>query len=468
MTYHGPGQIVAYPVVDLSAKPDVRKYVAALEEAMIRTCADWGVAAGRHPEHRGAWVGPRKIGAVGVHLSRWITTHGLAFNADADLAHFGAIVPCGIGDPRLGVTTPGGRARRAAAAPRRRSPRSRSGWPAHLVRGRWSGSAGTAASTSAPSRSGDARRRAGAAPAPVRGAGRLLAAGDRPHRARGRPRPRRRAASCARRPGPTCRSARSATCTASPSARARPPRAGGGLRTGQETAFAARLPAGFAPRLSDEHREWGWFTPEEARRAAPLGRAAPGGPARRGRGRPARRACPRPRFVIPFRPPPGPGQDTKMITVEKIGGTSMSKFDDVLANIMLRDPKHVYGRVYIVSAYAGVTNELLEHKKTGVPGIYAKFASGDDYHGALEALLGKLKEINAGFAATRARRGGGRRLPRPAHEGAARLPGLDAPRAGQRLPAPRQRAPRGPGDAGRHRRGPQRVQQRGHPEGARA
>ncbi|HET8722648.1 MAG TPA: aspartate kinase, partial [Anaeromyxobacteraceae bacterium] len=87
-----------------------------------------------------------------------------------------------------------------------------------------------------------------------------------------------------------------------------------------------------------------------------------------------------------------------MITVEKIGGTSMTKFDDVLANIMLRDPNRVYGRVYVVSAYAGVTNELLEHKKTGQPGIYAKFASGDDYHGALQGLLQKLKEINAGFA----------------------------------------------------------------------
>jgi aspartate kinase len=87
-----------------------------------------------------------------------------------------------------------------------------------------------------------------------------------------------------------------------------------------------------------------------------------------------------------------------MITVEKIGGTSMSKFDDVLRNIMLRDPKQVNGRVYIVSAYAGVTNELLEHKKSGVPGIYATFASGDDYHRPLEALLGKLKQINAGFA----------------------------------------------------------------------
>ena len=87
-----------------------------------------------------------------------------------------------------------------------------------------------------------------------------------------------------------------------------------------------------------------------------------------------------------------------MITVEKIGGTSMSAFGDVLANIMLRDPARVYGRVYVVSAYAGVTNQLLEHKKTGEKGIYAKFAIGDDYAAALGALTGKLKEINRGFA----------------------------------------------------------------------
>jgi aspartate kinase len=84
-----------------------------------------------------------------------------------------------------------------------------------------------------------------------------------------------------------------------------------------------------------------------------------------------------------------------MLTVEKIGGTSMSAFDEVLKNIMLRDPSHVHGRVYVVSAYAGVTNELLEHKKTGAPGIYAKFASNGDYAGALEGLLVKLKAINA-------------------------------------------------------------------------
>jgi aspartate kinase len=88
-----------------------------------------------------------------------------------------------------------------------------------------------------------------------------------------------------------------------------------------------------------------------------------------------------------------------MITVEKIGGTSMTQFGEVLNNIMLRDPKAVYGRVYVVSAYAGVTNELLEHKKTGAPGIYAKFAQGDNYAAAMDALTAKLKGINEGFAA---------------------------------------------------------------------
>ena len=87
-----------------------------------------------------------------------------------------------------------------------------------------------------------------------------------------------------------------------------------------------------------------------------------------------------------------------MITVEKIGGTSMSHFEDVLKNIMLRDPQTVFGRVYVVSAYAGVTNALLEHKKTGEQGIYAKFAAGGEYAVALDALTRKLQEINAGMA----------------------------------------------------------------------
>jgi aspartate kinase len=84
-----------------------------------------------------------------------------------------------------------------------------------------------------------------------------------------------------------------------------------------------------------------------------------------------------------------------MLTVEKIGGTSMSQFDQVLKNIMLRDPARIFGRVYVVSAYAGVTNELLEHKKTGVPGVYATFASGGNYGAALDTLLEKLKAMNA-------------------------------------------------------------------------
>ncbi len=105
VTYHGPGQLVAYPVLDLADRPDVRRFVGDLEGAMVRTCADFGVDAGRHPQHRGAWAGPRKIGAVGVHLSRWITTHGIALNVSPDLLHFGAIVPCGIADPGLGVTS---------------------------------------------------------------------------------------------------------------------------------------------------------------------------------------------------------------------------------------------------------------------------------------------------------------------------------------------------------------------------
>jgi lipoyl(octanoyl) transferase len=105
VTYHGPGQVVGYPILDLSDRPDVRRYVGALEEAMIRTCAGYGLDAARHEEHRGCWIGPRKIGAVGVHFSRWITSHGFAFNVRPELAHFQAIVPCGIAEPGLGVTS---------------------------------------------------------------------------------------------------------------------------------------------------------------------------------------------------------------------------------------------------------------------------------------------------------------------------------------------------------------------------
>ena len=86
-----------------------------------------------------------------------------------------------------------------------------------------------------------------------------------------------------------------------------------------------------------------------------------------------------------------------MISVEKIGGTSMSAFDQVLHHIMLQDKSRIYGRIYVVSAYSGVTNQLLEHKKTGEPGIYALFANGQDYMVALANLADSLKAINAGF-----------------------------------------------------------------------
>ncbi|HET7291076.1 MAG TPA: lipoyl(octanoyl) transferase LipB [Vicinamibacteria bacterium] len=97
VTYHGPGQIVAYPILELEpGRRDVHRYVRDLEEVMIRACADYGVAAGRIPGLTGAWVGDAKIGAIGVRISRWVTSHGLAFNVSTDLAPFGLIVPCGI------------------------------------------------------------------------------------------------------------------------------------------------------------------------------------------------------------------------------------------------------------------------------------------------------------------------------------------------------------------------------------
>jgi lipoyl(octanoyl) transferase len=99
VTYHGPGQLVAYPIIDLKPdRRDVRKYMWSLEETMIRTCADFGLSATRVEGLNGAWIGDRKVGAVGVRISRWVTMHGLALNANSDLSHFELIVPCGIQD----------------------------------------------------------------------------------------------------------------------------------------------------------------------------------------------------------------------------------------------------------------------------------------------------------------------------------------------------------------------------------
>lgn len=97
VTYHGPGQLVAYPILDLRPdRQDVHRYVRDLEDVMIRVCAEFHVAAARIPKLTGAWVGADKIGAIGVRISRWITSHGIAFNVTTDLDYFKLIVPCGI------------------------------------------------------------------------------------------------------------------------------------------------------------------------------------------------------------------------------------------------------------------------------------------------------------------------------------------------------------------------------------
>lgn len=103
VTYHGPGQLVGYPILNLSPdRRDVKRYVTDLEETLIRTLSDWGIRGERstRPERvTSVWVGDDKIAAIGVHLSRWITTHGFALNVtDEPIPFFGGIVPCGIVD----------------------------------------------------------------------------------------------------------------------------------------------------------------------------------------------------------------------------------------------------------------------------------------------------------------------------------------------------------------------------------
>jgi lipoate-protein ligase B len=97
VTYHGPGQIVGYPIVDLTAiNLDLKRYLERLEEVMIRAAAAYGVSAGRQPGMTGAWVGDRKIGAIGVRVEKWVTSHGFALNANTDLRGFDLIIPCGL------------------------------------------------------------------------------------------------------------------------------------------------------------------------------------------------------------------------------------------------------------------------------------------------------------------------------------------------------------------------------------
>ena len=114
LTYHGPGQRVAYAMLDLKRRrPDVRAYVAALEEWIIRTLGSFNVRGERREDRVGVWVKrpdkgkahEDKIAAIGVRLRRWVSFHGIAINVEPDLSHFAAIVPCGVADPRYGVTS---------------------------------------------------------------------------------------------------------------------------------------------------------------------------------------------------------------------------------------------------------------------------------------------------------------------------------------------------------------------------
>lgn len=104
VTYHGPGQLVGYPIMDLKPdRCDVHQYVRDLEQVLIEAAGAFGVAAVRVPGLTGAWVGQEKLAAIGVRIARWVTSHGFAFNVSTNLAHFGLIVPCGIAD--RGVTS---------------------------------------------------------------------------------------------------------------------------------------------------------------------------------------------------------------------------------------------------------------------------------------------------------------------------------------------------------------------------
>jgi len=100
VTYHGPGQVVGYPIVNLNEwKRDVHLYARALEDVLIATLAEFGIAAERSSGMTGVWTGGAKIAAIGVHISRWVTSHGFALNVSTDLSYFGYIVPCGLHKP---------------------------------------------------------------------------------------------------------------------------------------------------------------------------------------------------------------------------------------------------------------------------------------------------------------------------------------------------------------------------------
>lgn len=115
VTYHGPGQLVGYPIVDLRQwRRDVAGYLRALEQALIEAAGEFGIVAGRESGMTGVWTGGAKIAAMGVHISRWVTSHGFALNVTTDLSYFQYIVPCGLaGKPVTSME------RLLGAAPRR-------------------------------------------------------------------------------------------------------------------------------------------------------------------------------------------------------------------------------------------------------------------------------------------------------------------------------------------------------------
>ena len=112
VTYHGPGQIVAYPIMDLREwKRDVGAFVRGIEQVLIDALSDFGIEARRIARCTGVWVGDAKIGAIGVHLSRWVSTHGWALNVAPDLSYFQYIVPCGLAKPVTSMAALGVNAR---------------------------------------------------------------------------------------------------------------------------------------------------------------------------------------------------------------------------------------------------------------------------------------------------------------------------------------------------------------------
>lgn len=119
VTYHGPGQIVGYPIFDLRLwKRDVVAYVRAVEEVLIRVLASYGIAAGRETGMTGVWTGGAKVAAIGIHISRWITSHGFALNQEPELNYFRYIVPCGLNLPVTSMQALGVKVERAAVQDR--------------------------------------------------------------------------------------------------------------------------------------------------------------------------------------------------------------------------------------------------------------------------------------------------------------------------------------------------------------